>query len=139
MFKPLKHPHVRILEGVTQLVGLTGLIVDKEGKLYRVNLGTPTEVPGAGLVSTDLFMPSALKVIKPKPAAAAPEAAAEVAPVAPAPQPAPAADAAEAATPATPAATAGKPKARKPKALSAKQEAQKRAGVKVTDDVRRPA
>lgn len=81
MFKPLKHPHVKILEGVTQLVGQTGTIVDKEGNQYRVKLDTPTEVDGVGLVSSELFMPSVLKVLRsaPKPVpAAGPEAAAGV-------------------------------------------------------------
>ncbi|SEP09835.1 hypothetical protein SAMN02990966_03957 [Rhodospirillales bacterium URHD0017] len=148
MFKPLKHPNVKILEGVQQLVGQTGVIVDKEDKHYRVKLNQPVEVPGVGLVTSDLWLPSALKVIRPaKVASDAPampareqtqladaehvlEEVAAVAPVeAPAPQPAPAADTAEAGTPATPAANVRKTKARptKPKALSAKQEAQKPA------------
>lgn len=149
MFKPLKHPNVRILEGHTALIGKTGVIVDKVGRQYRVNLDTPVEVPGVGLVAADLWMPAALKVLKsaPKPVvttdavpiparpqtqladaeqalaeAAAGEQAAE-----PAPQPAPAADRPEAGI-------AGKPPARKPKALSAKQGAQQRDRVKVTGE-----
>ena len=193
MFKPLKHPNVRILEGLAPLIGKTGVITDKEGKLYRVKLDEPVEVDGVGIVTDDLWMPAHLKVIRPgaikpvvvgqQPEAPAvvespvveavrdelitraladqlapeatpvvldtseldaaidvdtlvPDAPAEVteaaAPAKPAPQPGPEAGAPEAATPATPAAR--KPKTKKVKALSAKAEAQLRAGVKVTDE-----
>ena len=33
MFKPLKHPNVKILDGLPAFIGMTGVIVDKEGKL----------------------------------------------------------------------------------------------------------
>jgi hypothetical protein len=109
MFKPLKHPNVRILEGVAEFVGKTGVIIDKEGKQYRVRLDEPVEVPGVGTVTHDLWMPAHLKVIRPPvakvAAPAAPEAATVAAVEAPALQPAPAAETAEAATPAQPAAT----------------------------------
>jgi hypothetical protein len=166
MFKPLKHPHVQILDGVKELIGQTGLITDKEGKLYCVKLDTPVEVPNVGIVTDDLWEPSKLKVIRPpvvKPVKApaavgdAPpiperpqtlmadaedalrEAAAELPETAAAaeaaPPPAPQVAAPEVATPATPTARNSKSK---PKALSAKAEAQQRAGVMVTDEPTKP-
>lgn len=155
MFKPLKHPHVRILDGIAPLIGKTGVITDKEGKLYRVTLDEPVEVDGVGTVTDELWEPAKLKVIRPPvikpviaPAAEAPAAVAElpetVAPAEAAPPAAPEAAAPEAATPAAPAAdlpaiiAGNAAKARKPKALSAKGEAQARAGLKVTDEPRRP-
>jgi len=65
MFKPLKHPNVKILGGLPVFIGQTGVIVDKEGKLYRVKLDTPVEVPDVGLVTDDLWEPKLLKVIRP--------------------------------------------------------------------------
>lgn len=64
MFK-LKHPNVKILGGLPAFVGQTGVIVDKEGKLYRVKFDSPVEVPDVGLVTDDLWEPKLLKVIRP--------------------------------------------------------------------------
>ena len=65
MFKPLKHPNVKILDGLPAFIGQTGVIVDKEGKLYRVKLDQPVTVDGVGIVTSDLWEPAKLKVIKP--------------------------------------------------------------------------
>jgi hypothetical protein len=65
MFKPLKHPNVRILAGMKEFVGQTGVIIDKEGKQYRVKLDVPVEVTGVGTVTSDLWEPAMLKVIRP--------------------------------------------------------------------------
>ena len=145
MFKPLKHPNVKILEATEKaLIGLTGVIVDKEDKLYRVQLDQPVTVAETVII-TELFMPAVLKVLK---TASKPVIATE-----PAPAPAVATIAAAdlASTPDTRnldtaiailgGSKARKPRGRKdgkPKALSAKQFAQQAAGVKVTDEPTKP-
>jgi hypothetical protein len=110
MFKPLKHPFVKILGGLPVFIGQTGEIVDKEGKLYRVKLDAPVMVPNVGEVTNDLWEPAMLKVIKPGQKA---KAVAIDAPVT------------------APATTRGR--RADAKALSAKGEAQRRAGVRITD------
>jgi hypothetical protein len=66
MFKPLKHPNVRILSAAQeQLVGKTGVIFGREGKLHQVRLDQPVEISGIGVVETNLFETSALRIIRP--------------------------------------------------------------------------
>ena len=82
MFKPLKNPNVKILGGMAEFIGQTGVIVDKEGKLYRVKLNTPVEMPNVGTVTDDLWEPALLKVIRPL-VAKAPKVAEAAQPAAP--------------------------------------------------------
>jgi hypothetical protein len=65
MFKPLKNPNVKILAGEPELIGQTGVIFGRDGKLHQVRLNEPVETVAKGLVTTELFETSALRIIRP--------------------------------------------------------------------------
>jgi hypothetical protein len=52
---------VRINGGMKEFVGRTGTVVGKEGKMWRVRLDSPVEIPGVGSVSSDLWEGRLLK------------------------------------------------------------------------------
>ena len=56
--------HVKILGGMKEFVGKTGMVVDREGKLLRVYLDQPVEIPNLGMVTDDLWEPRLLKTIR---------------------------------------------------------------------------
>jgi ribosomal protein L21E len=47
--------------GMKEFHGKTGRIIGKEGKMYRVKLDEPVEIPGVGQVTNDLWEPSMLR------------------------------------------------------------------------------
>lgn len=56
---------VKITAGMTKFVGQTGRILYKEyGGMYRVQLDTPVNIPGIGLVRDDIWESQYLKRIK---------------------------------------------------------------------------
>lgn len=55
---------VRITGGMKEFVGKTGKIFHKEGKLYRVYLDEPVEIPSVGTVRDDLWEGQYLRKIK---------------------------------------------------------------------------
>ena len=60
------HDHVKILGGMTEFVGQTGVITDIEDdgltKLYRVSLDEPINIEGIGEVEDDLWAAEFLEV-----------------------------------------------------------------------------
>ena len=54
---------VRILAGLPEMIGKTGKVIGKEGKMLRVRFDTPIYIEGIGEVFDDLWEPRLLKTI----------------------------------------------------------------------------
>lgn len=55
---------VRIMGGMSEFVGKTGTVVDREGMLLRVRLDEAVEIEGVGRVTDDLWEPRLLKTLR---------------------------------------------------------------------------
>lgn len=60
MFKPLKRPNCKMIAGDAAYIGMTGLIVDKADKHFRVILDKPV-----GDVTEGLWLPREVALIRP--------------------------------------------------------------------------
>jgi hypothetical protein len=56
---------VKILGGMQEFVGETGVILWREGPFYRVRLDNPVEVEGVGIVGDDLWEGPMLRRLHP--------------------------------------------------------------------------
>lgn len=54
---------VKVMSGMPEFVGKTGEAI-REGKMWRVYLDQPVEIPGVGLVRDDLWEGQFLKTMR---------------------------------------------------------------------------